>query len=817
MIATRSLVLSTVVLVCAGCPMNVQVDPSGYRCNPGNVCPTGYSCVQNACQRDNGDKCAGVTCTKASTCSGAKVTTYAGHCDGATGACVFDSTDTACANGCANGACVDACKGVTCDTAPSPVCVDKVRRSFNAPGTCNATTGSCQFTSNDVACVNGCANGVCVNQDPCQGVVCNTPPAAVCMGNVARTFAATGTCAAGTCSYQATDVTCPGGCANGLCVSPSAVFKQTGPRVKFAISALDIAPNSNGDLVVAVGDGGKLARWNGSEWAVIATPTTENLSAVHFVNGAVAWVVGSKRTVWTYRNNTVAAVANVPGSGSTNFVSVYGRSESNILVADDTGTWLKWNGSAWVSGSLPGSQGNLVMTSAYIDETNRERIGGWSENGSGQTVMAYRNPTVSMAWVLDNDNDDEGCDVIGPWVDVSLTPDVLCGKPSNTLSRHSPTGTFTTNEIPSLAIGNGVVGIAGGAGHASYVLTSSNGLSQVGALYRLARSGLSVPAETLLTTQHGEEHLSLNDAAGVVVADVRRSPGVNDIFHRGPSTNEAYDLGEDWAALSATSAGDLVLVSTTGDLALRRTTSPLFGFVRGPADVVAVAAEAKAGTGVLVVGTNASTAAGVIERYAAGVGFTQITTSAPGTTFNSVCRISDTEAYVVGTGGSIYLVNSTTLVASKMTSGTSEELLSVDCGAAGVAVACGTNGTVLKLANGSWSPATPAYPTPTARLAVCRLASGTVWAAGDNVFSRLDAGAASWSTLTARAGLKGLFVRAPTDMYGFTGGLGSSDVVRFDGSTWKSSFSLTGTLRSGVLSGPKVMLGGTEGLLVEGQ
>ncbi len=823
---TRPIFGLALVLLSA-CSTDIAFDPAGYRCDPGGVCPTGYTCVADLCQLASAERCATVTCTQAAQCVGTtKVKTFAGTCTKATGACTFVGTETACTNGCSNGACINACSGVTCTTPPAASCDGSTRRGYQPTGTCNTTNGLCDYTPVETLCVNGCVNGTCINQDLCVGIACTTPPAPGCDGPIARTYAAQGVCTAGTCGYQVTEVTCPDTCLNGVCIGTAATFAQTGPRVRFAINALDVAPNSNGNVVVAVGNNGAVARWNGSQWASITTPTTQDLHAVHFVTSSAAWLVGANRTVWTYRNGVVTAVGTPPGSSKTNFVSVFGKGDANVLLADDVGAWFKWSGTSWAQGSLPSGDGPYTMTSAFIDETNRERIGGRCGTGSNQTCIAYREPTSGLDWSIDNDSDSSGCAVLGPWVDAPLIgfgPDVLCGKPSNALRRHAYYGfPLIPAAVPSLDEGNGLVGLSRGFERIGgidvrlvYALTASNGVSGVGALYRMVRA-VTVQTTQLLTTHFGEEHLSQNDAAGVLVADVLRSQNANTIIRRSASVNEALDLAEDWAAITTAASGDLALISTSGDIATRPTTSAIYTFVRGPAEVSAVAATGERGTGVLIVGSNLVTGAGLVERYAPGVGVTQIATNAPSTTFTSVCRASDTEAYAVGTGGAIYLINSIALTAAKMSSGTTNDLLSVDCGSTSIPVACGKEGTVLRLTNGTWAPMLPTVPS-TARLSSCEASGETVWVSGEGVFARIEASSPAWSVLPVKSGLRGLLVRSPTDIYGFTLGVGTSEIQRFDGSVWRSALQVPGMLRGGAFSGSKLTFAGTGGLLVEGQ
>lgn len=47
----------------------------------------------------------------------------------------------------------------------------------------------------------------------------------------------------------------------------------------------------------AVGDGGTIIRWNGTQWNTITGPTNENLYSMSMVNASDAWAVGSNGTI----------------------------------------------------------------------------------------------------------------------------------------------------------------------------------------------------------------------------------------------------------------------------------------------------------------------------------------------------------------------------------------------------------------------------------------------------------------------------------------------------------------------------------------
>lgn len=818
----RALVLFAFGLAAAGCNTNVRFDPEGYRCDPGGVCPNGYACVDDVCRRAGTGPCDGFVCDQApaAECADAQtLRTFPGRCDSSSGTptCLYEPVDAACADGCANGACVDPCATVSCVTPPPIACVDaNTLRTWAQTGTC--AHGACTYAPTDVSCPNGCVNAVCQGADLCAGKTCTTPPMPVCLSDVLRTFAAAGTCEAttGQCQYAAVDLPCPNGCAAGQCVAQAASFTQVGPRVRFAITALDQAPSSGGGSVVAVGAGGRVARWNGTQWTEVAnTPSSANLNRVNFVTGSLAYIVGDNKTVWAYRPGTNSLLAStIPGPNTAKLVGLSGRSETDVFVADDSGSWWHLTGTGWQTGNLPGSDGPYQMTSAYLDETGRERIAGTC---GGNSCVAYRFPGgATPNWLVDTQSDALGFDALGGSFDAptTLSSDVLAGQSDDALYAHSNIGVFTQQSPSPALTGGGVVGITAQAGSSTrqvYVLTSSSG-SSVGHLVRLSRSGTSVTATTAIDTYLGRESLSPTESTGVIVAETNATAGSNNIFRRSIVVDQALDVGEDLAGASLDGAGTLALASIYGDVATLAPGAATFNFQR-PADELTInAVESRRGTGVLIAGRLFG-GDGVVYRVLPASGFTQLGTTA-GTTWNALCRVSDTEGWAVGTGGVIASVTASGV--TPVSSPTTKDLAAVDC-APGFAVAVGANGIVLVFTGGQWTAAPPLSGVTASLTGVGLSAAGrAAFVAGDNVFAKLESG--GWTTLPARAALKGLVVRAANDVYGTVVTGGRTDVVRFDGAQWNPSLlQVSGVLGGGVQVGGRVVWGGSAGAVVEGR
>lgn len=166
------------------------------------------------------DACTNVVCDKppANECAdGNTVRIYEG--DGACreGSCEYPSTTVACPFGCKNGACqANPCEGVICNLPPANSCVDATTlRVYATVGTCG--TSGCTYESELVSCPHGCAEGKC-KDDPCVGVTCNTPPDNKCASSSYLTAnQSPGTCSNGTCVYASESVYCKFGCENGVC------------------------------------------------------------------------------------------------------------------------------------------------------------------------------------------------------------------------------------------------------------------------------------------------------------------------------------------------------------------------------------------------------------------------------------------------------------------------------------------------------------------------------------------------------------------------------------------------------------------------
>ncbi len=813
------IVLSIAGSLLWGCNTGIYADPEGLQCDVGSVCPNGYFCgAGNTCRASNG--------AGGGDASGGG--SAAGGPGGASGGGQGMDGGSGGSGGGAGGG--NPCAGMNCVTPPVPGCKDgKTLTTFSATGTCN--NGQCSYTSMETPCANGCSRDICQNQNLCAGNTCMSPPPPTCMGMLVRTFMAPGTCNAGTgtCTYNPIDTSCVNGCAGGVCVTPAQTMSQTMPRLKFAVNSVDQAPNSSGSHVLVVGDKGNIAKWDGTAFANVPSPSvvTSNLNHVWFAGANAAIAVGSERTVIRYNGTSYSGVSGFPGTSPINFTAVHGRDESSFSVIDGSENFWRFDSSGvlgnWTTGSVSKSVLNSYKNNAlYVDAQNRLRIAGV------RTVIAS-NVTNGIVHFFDTGTCLTGCDDIdglsgdgfsavgGPALDGgSVMPTVAwAGRASSSgLRHHSATGSlFFSTSAFALPPSKGVIAITSQPinPRQAYFLTRTAG--SVGYLYRYSTAGAgSLDPEPLAEFYFDRVSMSRNESGGVIVAETDVTNGVNNIYRRNSAASEMLDLGENWTAVSS-NAGALVLASAVGDFAVRTMGAKTWQFRRAPFVAVTDIAAGN-GTHVLVAGK-----AGKLARFQFGAlnGTNIPIASATANDFNAICRISDSEAYAVGNLGIARSVNTIVATAAVMTSGTSKNLLSVDCLTPGVAYACGQGGTVLQLNGGLWSPLTPAFPNPSIDIASCKRLGSVLWAAGDNAFYKIDLSAAAptWQQLPIQSRLSRLNVISASDVYALSG---SSSVVRFDGAAWSTLFTVTsGTLVGGGQVGGKVVYAGSLGAVVEGR
>ncbi len=108
------------------------------------------------------------------------------------------------------------------------------------------------------------------------------------------------------------------------------------------INSATLAIKDNGTSDVwAVGDGGQIIRFNGSEWDDnISSPTAEKLNSVHFFDEETGWAVGDEGTVLRY-DADLDQWFEIPSGTNVNLNSVFLYSKDEGYIVGYNGTVLK--------------------------------------------------------------------------------------------------------------------------------------------------------------------------------------------------------------------------------------------------------------------------------------------------------------------------------------------------------------------------------------------------------------------------------------------------------------------------------------------
>lgn len=224
----------------------------------GRVC-AGGACVANPCEGVSCDQVPVPACEDDVLVSSASP----GLC--LDGTCRWVETVRDCAAeglACIEGACRDACTAVRCDSPPAPACDGAVVSTWRSPGTCAA--GDCSYVEERIACdVVGrvCVDGACV-PSPCEGVVCDDPPAAFCRDNVRVSSSGVGVCTDGDCGYAVLEQDCTATgavCFEGRCVGACDAVVCDEPPAASCLGAVALRYNATGDCDGGTCDYGEMA------------------------------------------------------------------------------------------------------------------------------------------------------------------------------------------------------------------------------------------------------------------------------------------------------------------------------------------------------------------------------------------------------------------------------------------------------------------------------------------------------------------------------------------------------------------------------
>lgn len=773
----------SLALVLSACTCSLVPNPEGAACDTGDVCPSGYLCLAGKCRSQTG--------------TGGGTGGSGGGVAGAGGGALGGG-----AGGGAGGGSV-LCTGVVCNMPPAATCTGSMLRTY--AGTCNASTGACDYAPMDTPCPNGCMNAQCIG-NTCMGITCTTPPGPACNGMNVVTSTLPGTCMNGACTYTEATMACANGCANGGCIPTPASFGQVLPRVRHQITAVDQRPFSGGDDVLVVGPAGAASRWNGTQWNAVDAGTNTNLVSVWWAATSATYIISDSALFRMGPTSVVTRLNSLPPMiGTGRLVDIHGVSEGNLAVVDNAGTFHRFVNNGW-STTTRSASSPYRMVGVFMETASSGSLG-----ARMRYYGACGSPTPGGCIVTQHSGggvfDDRDSAVSG-FRSVGPAPDgeAYAGLDIPRVRRHvAAAGFFDSTNTPVGLDGGAVVAMTASAPtatRATFILTAPTA-TRLGHLYRVTPGlvPLTPNVDHLVEVLYGYQAMSKTESSGVIVVDMNTSTNTSTITRRGTFANEVLDLGaEDWVAGAAHPNGS-VLLNPYGDVAIRTNTQATFQLRRFPLDLSATDI---AGGSTFAVLTGEDGTAWRIP-YSANSTFSELTFAQKPAALTAICRATDTEWYLASKTGGIYSYDGS--VTRAMTSNTTTALTDLDCPVAGVAVACGA-GTVMRLSGGVWTAVPNA---PAGVITSCKVVQGTLFVGGPNLFARFTNGA--WQTLPARAALDGLVVRSVNEAYAASANV----IYRFDGTQWLSAATAPQALLTGFLTGSRVAFAGSGGVVMEGQ
>jgi len=135
---------------------------------------------------------------------------------------------------------------------------------------------------------------------------------------------------------------------------------------------------TSSSFVMAVGEGGVYATWNGSVWTYSRSPTRATLRGVWFSSPTEGWAVGDRGTLLQWNGSVFTPLV----SGTTRDLrAIHGNGTvvyaggSDVLLARRSGTW------AMVTGVLPVTDSSSLVVSIAVVSSTEVYVAGASGGG----------------------------------------------------------------------------------------------------------------------------------------------------------------------------------------------------------------------------------------------------------------------------------------------------------------------------------------------------------------------------------------------------------------------------------------------------
>lgn len=137
--------------------------------------------------------------------------------------------------------------------------------------------------------------------------------------------------------------------------------------------------------IIAVGDGGYVAHYDGTAWSTLIFPTTQNLYCVWGTSGKDFYVGGAAGNLYYYNGTSFTLVAGIPNT--TIFRDMIGFNRQSIFAVGNNGNnpvLYKYDGSSWSSISVPATLRSTSFTTIWGQDPSKL----WIFRGN-DTVVFY--------------------------------------------------------------------------------------------------------------------------------------------------------------------------------------------------------------------------------------------------------------------------------------------------------------------------------------------------------------------------------------------------------------------------------------------
>lgn len=169
-----------------------------------------------------------------------------------------------------------------------------------------------------------------------------------------------------------------------------------------AVSMIDTNGNGFANFGVAVGNSGRILLYNsaaGGSWTLMASPTTSRLNGVHIVSTQQAWAVGNNGRILRWQAGNWINFPSPTGTrlNSVDMLDVTGNGFADFgLAVGNSGRGLVYNGTSWSINNIPG--GGTYFSVTILSPTDAWAVGAGARrahwDGTSWTLIASGGGTL---------------------------------------------------------------------------------------------------------------------------------------------------------------------------------------------------------------------------------------------------------------------------------------------------------------------------------------------------------------------------------------------------------------------------------------